>query len=86
MFDLDDLMTTTDYDICVTEVTLKDMRSGETFNRTIFRPGKALAFQQAAKEFGRYGYEVIRWGDSSPIPGKIDWSKIFGHFVQGEPA
>ena len=86
MFDLDDLMTTTDYDICVTEVTLKDMRSGETFTRSIFRPGKAIPFTRVAEEFGQYGYKVVRWGESSPIPGRMNWAKAFGHFLEGEPA
>ena len=84
MFDLEKFLTTTDYEVNATDITFKDMRSGETMRRTIYRPGNTVAFQKLANELRDYGYQLINIGDPGNIPGKMNWSEIFGKFIQQE--
>lgn len=87
MFDLDKFLTTSMAEVNATNIRFKDARTGEVFSRTIFRPGKGISFQNLAKELGIYGY-VLLWVDDQPgnIPGKINWSDVFGKFIQEQEA
>ncbi len=84
MFDLDKFLTTTPYEVNATEITFKDMRTGKTIKRTIYRPGNTISFQKLGEEMGRYGYLLLAIGDPGNIPGRMNWSEIFAQFIQSE--
>ena len=83
MFDIDEFLTSTPLDVNASNIRFKDNRTGEVLNRTIFRPGKRINFQTLAKEMSPYGYTLM-WMDDTPgdIPGKMNWSDLFGTFIQ----
>ena len=83
MFDLDTFLTTSVVDVNATDIRFQDSRTGEVFQRTIFRPGKSTAFPTLAKELAHYGY-ILLWVDDNPgnIPGRMNWSDVFGAFIQ----
>lgn len=85
MFDLDNFLTTSPIDVSATNIRFQDSRTGEVYTRTIFRPVKTLSFPVLAKEMAHYGY-ILLWADDEPgdVPGKMDWSEIFGKFLQQE--
>ena len=84
MFSLDKFLTTTKCEVNATDITFKDMRTGETFRRTIYRPGNAVSFSRLGEEMSLYGYQLLTIGDPGNIPGRINWSEIFGKFIQEE--
>ena len=86
MFDIDKFLTTSTVSVNATAIRFQDARTGETFNRTIFRPGNAVSFKRLAEEMQHYGY-ILLWVDDQPgdVPGKLNWSDIFGQFIQQEP-
>ncbi|MBQ1508525.1 MAG: hypothetical protein IIZ47_03815 [Erysipelotrichaceae bacterium] len=86
MFDLDKFLTSTTCEVNATDITFKDMRTGKTYRRTIYRPGSSVNFSRLGEEMSKYGYKLLNTGDPGNIPGKIDWSQIFGRFLQEEPA
>ena len=85
MFDLDSFLTTSPIEVNATNIRFQDARTGEVYNRTIFRPGKVLSFPALSKELAHYGYTLI-WVDDTPgnIPGRMNWSDVFGKFIQEE--
>ena len=87
MFDLEKFLTTSPIEVNATNIRFRDSRTGEIFNRTIFRPGKTITFQTLGKELAHYGY-ILLWVDDTPgnIPGRMNWSDVFGKFIQEEGA
>ena len=87
MFDLEEFLTSSDMDVNATDIRFRDMRSGEEYCRTIFRPGRTLSFANLAKEMATYGYALL-WmnGEPSNIPGHMNWSDVFGKFIEGKTA
>ena len=85
MFDMEKFLTTSVCDVNATDIRFQDSRTGEIFSRTIFRPGKSLNYQTLGKELAHYGY-ILLWMDDQPgnIPGRLNWSDIFGKFIQEE--
>lgn len=85
MFDLEKFLTTSPIEVNATNIRIQDMRTGEILTKTIYRPGKSIAFPTLAKELGLYGYALL-WVDDTPgdIPGKMNWSEVFGTFIQEE--
>ena len=85
MFDLNKFLTTSPIEVNATNIRFTDSRTGETFSRTIFRPGRCVTFPTLAKELAHYGY-ILEWVDDTPgnIPGRMNWSDIFGKFIQEE--
>lgn len=85
MFDLEKFLTTSPIDVNATDIRFQDTRTGEVYNRTIFRPGKNVSFPVLAKEMAHYGY-ILLWTSDEPgdVPGQMDWSEIFGKFLQQE--
>lgn len=83
MFDLENFLTTSPIEVNATDIRFQDSRTGEVFSRTIFRPGKNVNFPQVAKELAHYGY-ILLWMDDNPgnIPGRMNWSDVFGSFIQ----
>lgn len=84
MFDLEKMTTTTAFDVCAIDATLQDNRDGKIYKRTLYRPGKTYPKQLIYKEFAEFGYKVLRIGDPADVPGVINWSDVFGKFVQEE--
>ena len=85
MFDLDKFLTSTICEVNATDITFKDMRTGQTIRRTIYRPGSSVSFQKLGPELAKYGYVLVNIGDPGNIPGRIDWSDVFGRFIQSDP-
>ena len=85
MFDLDKFLTSTICEVNATDITFKDMRSGKTYRRTIYRPGASVSFKKLGEEMSKYGYLLMTVGDPGNIPGKMDWSEVFGRFIQSDP-
>ena len=87
MFDIDKFLTESVVDVNATDIRFQDARTGEIFKRTIYRPGKCIAFQTLAKELAHYGF-ILLWVNDEPsnIPGKMNWSDVFGTFIQQEGA
>ena len=87
MFDLDKFLTTSLCPVNATAIRFRDARTGESYSRTIYRPGRCVTFSQLAQEMGHYGF-ILDWVDDtrSDIPGRIDWSEMFGKFIQQEEA
>ena len=85
MFSLDQFLTSSVVDINATDIRFQDSRTGEIFNRTIFRPGKCLSFKRLGEEMAHYGY-ILLWINDQPsnIPGRMNWSDVFGKFIQEE--
>lgn len=85
MFNLDNFLTTSPINVTAKNIRFQDSRTGEVFNRVIYRPGRDIAFPTLAKEMAHYGY-VLLWVDDTPgnIPGKMNWSDVFGTFIQQE--
>ena len=85
MFDIEKFLTTSPIDVNATSIRFQDSRTGEIYNRTIYRPGKNIVFPQLAKELNYYGY-ILVWVDDEPgdVPGRMNWSEIFGKFIQQE--
>ena len=85
MFNLEKFLTTSPIDVNATNIRFQDSRSGEIYNRTIFRPGKSVNFKRLGEEMAHYGY-ILLWIDDQPgnIPGRMNWSDVFGKFVQEE--
>ena len=85
MFNLDKFLTTSPINVTAKNIRFQDSRTGEVFNRVIYRPGKDIAFQHLAEEMAHYGY-ILLWVDDAPgnIPGKMNWSDVFGTFIQQE--
>lgn len=83
MFDIDEFLTSSVVDVNATDIRFRDARTGEEYRRTIFRPGKKLSFANLAKEMAVYGYILI-WMNDEPgdIPGRMNWSDVFGKFIQ----
>ncbi len=83
MFDIDEFLTTSAVDVNATEIRFKDNRSGEVLTRTIYRPGKRLNFNRLADEMKNYGYTLM-WMSDAPgdLPGKLNWSELFGYFME----
>lgn len=84
MFSLEKFLTTTPLEVNATDITFKDMRTGETMRRTIYRPGNAISFKNLGEEMSKYGYLLLNVGDPGNIPGRMNWSDIFGKFLQNE--
>ncbi len=84
MFDLNKFLTTSLIDVNATDITFKDMRTGQTMKRTIYRPGNTISFQKLGEEMGRYGYLLLAIGDPGNLPGRMNWSEVFGKFIQSE--
>ena len=87
MFDIEKFMTTSPIEVCTANIRFHDMRTGEAFCRAIFRPGRSVSFATLSKELAMYGY-FLDWMDDAPgnVPGKLDWSSVFGKFMQEEEA
>jgi len=87
MFDLENFLTTSPIEVNATNIRFQDNRTGEVMTRTIYRPGKAVNFQRLGEELRHYGYNLL-WVDDQPgdIPGKLNWSDVFGQFIQQEAA
>lgn len=87
MFDIDDFLMTTPIEVNATDIRFRDSRTGEVLTRTIFRPGKNVNFPRLAKELAHYGF-ILEWVDDNPgnIPGRMNWSDVFGSFIQQEEA
>ena len=85
MFSLDQFLTTSVVDVNATDIRFQDARTGEIFNRTIFRPGKFVDYSHLGPELAHYGY-ILLWIDDQPgnIPGRMNWSDVFGKFIQEE--
>lgn len=85
MFDIDTFLTTSSIDVSATSIRFQDSRTGEVYNRTIFRPVKNITFATLAKEMAHYGY-ILLWTDDEPgdVPGRMNWAEIFGNFIQQE--
>lgn len=85
MFDLNKFLTTSPIEVNATDIRFQDSRTGEVFTRTIFRPGKSINFQSLGKELSHYGY-ILQWVNDEPsnIPGRMNWSELFGRFIQEE--
>lgn len=84
MFSIDEMAVCTTSLVNVTDVTIQDVRTGETMKRTFYRPGKRFPFEQLAKELGEYGYRILAVGESAEIEGQINWSNVFAKFIQEE--
>ena len=87
MFDLDRFLTTTPISVNATNIRFTDNRSGKVYSRVIYRPGIRIDFARLAKEMERYGYH-LDWVDDEPgdVPGRMNWSDVFGKFFQQEEA
>lgn len=87
MFDIDDFLTSTEIDVNATEIRFKDNRTGDVMTRTVYRPGKRVSFNTLAKELQTYGYTLL-WVSDAPgdLPGRLNWSELFGYFLQHEGA
>jgi hypothetical protein len=85
MFDIEKFLTETVVDVNATDIRFQDARTGEVYTRTIFRPGKCVTYPVLAKELAHYGYTLL-WINDEPsnVPGKMNWSDVFGQFVQQE--
>ena len=66
-------------------LTMLDRRSGEIFEKTIFRPGTQFPETVVAREMANYGYDVIGYKDVDCAEGVIDWSMLF-ETLQAETA
>jgi len=84
MFDLENLMTTTAFNVCSFDLTIQDRRSGQVYKRTAYRPGKCYPALRVHEEYEKYGYKVLSIGEPADVPGTIDWSKVFEIFTQQE--
>jgi len=82
MFDLEKFLTSTPLEVNAQEITFKDMRTGQTFKRTIYRPGNAVNFAKLGTELSRYGYRLTNIGKPGNVPGRMNWSEIWGQFFQ----
>ena len=85
MFSLDKFLTATTIEVNATDITFRDMRSGQTMKRTIYRPGGFVSYTRLGEEMARYGYQLINIGDPTDIRGRMNWSDVFGKFIQEEP-
>ena len=85
MFDLEKFLTTSVVDVNATDIRFQDARTGEIFSRTIFRPGQQISFKRLGEEMAHYGY-ILLWIDDQPsnLPGHMNWSDVFGKFLQEE--
>lgn len=85
MFDIDKFLTSSPIAVNATAIRFQDARTGEVFTRTIYRPGRCVTFLKLAEELAHYGF-ILQWVDDerSDIPGRIDWSEMFGKFIQQE--
>lgn len=85
MFDLEKFLTTSPIDVSATNIRFQDSRTGEVYIRTIFRPVKTITFTALAKEMAHYGY-ILQWVDDEQgdVPGQMNWSEVFGKFIQQE--
>lgn len=83
MFDIDKFLTESVVDVNATDIRFQDARTGEIYSRTIYRPGKCVTFPQLAKEMAHYGF-ILLWVNDEPsnAPGKMNWSDVFGSFIQ----
>ena len=85
MFEIEKFLTSSIIEVNATDIRFQDARTGEVFTRTIFRPGRTINFQNLGKELARYGY-ILQWVNDEPsnIPGRMNWSDLFGKFIQEE--
>ena len=85
MFSLDQFLTTTPWEVNATRIRFQDCRTGEIYERTIFRPGQSVNFARLGPELQHYGYNLL-WIDDTPgmFPGRLNWSEIFGQFFEEE--
>ena len=84
MFNLDQFLTSTVCDVNATDIRFQDARTGEVFTKTIFRPGRSINFKRLGEEMAHYGYTLLWIGDPGNIPGRMNWSDVFGKFIQEE--
>ena len=85
MFDIEKFMTTSEMEVNATSIRFHDERTGEVFTRTIFRLGRVINQSVIGRELAKYGY-ALDWVDDQlgNIPGEMNWSEIFGNFIQQE--
>ena len=87
MFDIDKFLTTSVMEVNATRIRFQDSRTGEMFDRTIYRPGKTISFQNLAKEMAHYGF-ILQWVDDEErsVPGHMNWANAFGMLIQEQEA
>lgn len=83
-FCIENMTTTSDICINVTDVTIQDARTGEITKHTFYRPGKRFPFETIGKELAEYGYKLMAVCDPIVIEGTMPWNEVFASFVQKE--
>lgn len=86
-FDIDEFLTTSEISVNATAIRFKDTRTGEVFKRTVYRPGNAVHYYSLGKDLEHYGYQLL-WVDDQrgDIPGQVNWSDVFGKFMEEKTA
>ena len=87
-FSIDNMTTTSDICINVTDVTIQDARTGEITKHTFYRPGKRFPMETIGQELAEYGYKLMAVCDPIVIEGRMPWNEVFATFAQqeGSPA
>lgn len=87
-FSIDDITTTSDICINVTDVKIQDARTGEITKHTFYRPGKRFPIEAIGNTLAEYGYKLVGYADPIVIEGRMPWNEVFATFAQkeGSPA
>lgn len=84
MFDLEKMALEQKIQVCFTDLTIQDARTGKMQKMTFYRSGKRFPLEVVSKELAEYGFRVVAMGETAYEEGMCSMSQLFGSLIQQE--